>query len=106
VSGAVRLGCNEHSALTTLPVEYHEIQMTSTEELRLDLMESRGPVLGGGMTCGQYESMAEWLEEWLEECLDGEAPGSGERINCMLNVFRKVGERYKQIAYGEVAGTG
>ncbi len=53
--------------------------------------------------------MAEWLEgwlqEWLQEWLDGEAPGSGERINCMLNVFRMVGERYKQIAYGEVAGT-
>ncbi len=61
------------------------------------------------MTRGGYESMAEWLEgwlqEWLQEWLDGEAPGSGERINCMLNVFRMVGERYKQIAYGEVAGT-
>jgi len=76
--------------------------MTSTEEMRLDLTESRGPVLGGGMTWVEYEIMAEWLEEWL----DGEAPGSGGRINCMLNVFRKVGERYKQIAYGEVAGTG
>jgi len=93
VSEAARLGCNEHGALTTLPVEYHGVQMTSTEELRLDLTESRGPVSGGSMTWGEYESMAEWLEEWLEEWLDGEAPGSGGRINCMLNVFRKVGER-------------